>query len=157
MRVAIITESCFGNTAAVADALAGALRSAGHDVTAYAADDAPPDPEGELILLGAPTHNRGLPGAGSRSQAISKGGSGSAGAQEWIAASRPDACRRVVTFATRSPQRFAGSAAKAAAKAMRRRGWRAAEEGEAFIVTATADPLRDGELDRAADWARVLG
>lgn len=157
MKITVITESCFGNTATVADALAGALRSAGHDVTAYAADDAPLDPEGELILLGAPTHNRGLPGAGSRSQAVSKGGSGSAGVQEWIAASRPDATRRVITFTTRSPQRFAGSAAKAAVKALRRRGWRAAEEGEAFIVTGTAGPLREGELDRAADWARVLG
>jgi hypothetical protein len=64
----------------------------------------------------------------------------------------------VVTFDTRVKVKLLpGSAAKAAAKALRARGFRRAEQGETFWVEDTDGPLKDGELARAEAWGHELG
>lgn len=155
MRVLLIVESCSGTTEAVARRVAEALRAAGAEVEHVAAADAPARPDADLVLLGAPTHNMGLPTPASRAQAAGKGAAAvPSGVREWIATA-DTAGVPVLTFATRFRSAFAGSASRAAAKQLRRRG-ADARQGADFVVTGVGGPLADGELERAAAWAAGL-
>ncbi len=49
-----------------------------------------------------------------------------------------------------------GYAAKSIAKALEKKGGRLVAQGEGFFVTDEQGPLKDGELERAADWASRL-
>jgi len=163
----IVYESCFGNTGIVAEQVAEGLRGAGvADVRLVLAHEAPETvPDGvTLVVVGAPTHNWGLPGEQTRGQAAQQGaGDASAagtglpsGVKEWIERVAPSgvAC---VTFDTSVKSWFAPStAAKAAAKALTRRGFRGAARGTSFYVTDTKGPLKDGEVDRARQWGAEL-
>lgn len=155
MRAIVVTESCFGNTSRVAEAIIEGLRSAGAEVVAFAAGSAPPRLSADLVLVGAPTHNMGLSNSASRSQAAQKGGSAPAtGVREWIG--NVDAVDgRVVAFSTTTGGMLAGSASKAIVKALKRRNIRA-ERGADFTVAGTPGPLADGELARAREWGRTL-
>ena len=88
MNVLIVTESCFGNTRIVAEAIATGLRSGGAAVTAVTVVDAATAPslDGvDLLLVGAPTHSMGLPSPATRGQAQAKGGRPpAAGVGEWL-------------------------------------------------------------------------
>lgn len=161
--VLVVVESSFGNTLAVAHAMASALHGppCGLDTTVTGPDAAPTvlDPTVDLLLVGAPTHAFSLPTARSRAEAVSKGAdpATSTGLREWIATLTPSAGLRVVTFDTSIPLRFApGCAAKTACKLLRKRGFPTAERGPSFHVTGTPGPLADGELARAAAWATQL-
>lgn len=158
MRVLVVQESMFGNTAAVARAIADALR-AHADVRVVDAKDAPPDPgpDVELLIVGAPTHGLTLPAAASRADAVRRGASAevaASGVREWLAALPTGRPRAVATFCTkvRRGGPFAGSAARAAARIARRGGHRVRGTAD-FFVAGTTGPLLPGELDRAAAWA----
>ncbi|HEX6336828.1 MAG TPA: flavodoxin domain-containing protein [Jiangellaceae bacterium] len=156
MKAVIVVETCFGNTSSVAEAITEGLRSAGADVEIMPADTAPSRLSADLMLVGAPTHNLGLPSADTRRQAVQKGAATlpAAGVKEWIAGVQT-LDGRVVTFSTTTGGRFAGSAGKAIVKALKQRRVRA-ERGEDFRVTGTPGPLVAGELDRAREWGRTL-
>ncbi len=49
-----------------------------------------------------------------------------------------------------------GYAAKSIAKALEKKGGMLIVPGEGFFVTGEQGPLKDGELERAADWASRL-
>lgn len=163
MTVLIVAESCFGNTRAVARSIAsGVAESLGEDsVTVTRPSEAPHelDPAVDLLLVGAPTHDYSLPKPRTRTQAAAKGATeqDDVGVQEWIAHLAPRADLRVVTFDTSLEMRFSlGSAAKSAFKALKKRGFRLAERGESFRVTAMPGPLADDEETRARTWGAQL-
>ncbi|MGW0432161.1 flavodoxin family protein [Micromonospora sp. NPDC003197] len=157
MRVLIVIESCFGNTSRVADAVAAGLRSKGADVTVVEAAVAPPLDGVDLLLVGSPTHNMGLPGPASRKQAATKGGHPAAtGVAEWLDTLPATLGGRAATFDTVTGTGFfSGSAAKGIQKRLRRHQVDVIAR-ESFVVTATEGPLADGELDRAERWAAAL-
>lgn len=160
MSALVVVESLFGNTDAVARAVAEGLRSAGDavgEVRVVRADEAPavlPD-DVSLLLVGGPTHTFSMTRDATRAEAVKKGGDADRqdrGIREWIADVTPRGEVRVVTFDTRVKVKLMpGSAAKVAAKALRERGF-AAERGETFWVEDTDGPLREGELERARAW-----
>lgn len=163
MSVLIVVESAFGNTLTVAQAVAAGLSEtdAAGPVTVVRPGEAPGEIPAEvrLLVVGAPTHEYSLPKEQTRQQAVKLGAAAgdSTGVREWIqrVAARPDL--RVATFDTSVRSRFSfGSASKAAAKAMTRRGFRGTERGPSFYVTGTVGPLADGEEQRAVDWGRHL-
>ena len=160
MSVLIIVESLFGNTLAVARAVAAGLTGRGADVTVLRCGEAPTHIPAEVSLLvaGAPTHNFHLPNRASRTQAAGRGAAQAdvVGLAEWIGTATPRPDLRVVTFDTTTGGAFAGSAARTAAKLLRRRGFSAPEQGPGFIVTSTPGPLRDGEEERAHVWGAGL-
>lgn len=160
MSVLIVVESCFGNTVAVARAIASGLAEDGGEVAVLACDEAPATiPAGvTLLLAGAPTHNLHLPTPSSRRQAVDKGAAeGRAeGLQEWITRATPRPDLPVITFDTTTGTAFTGSAAKAAQTLLRRRGFRSAERGPSFVVAGVPGPLKDGELARARRWGSEL-
>ncbi|MEW1952400.1 flavodoxin/nitric oxide synthase [Terrabacter sp. NPDC080008] len=162
MNVLIVHESLFGNTRHVAEAIAEGVREgrAPASVSLVHVDDAPTtigDDVG-LLLVGGPTHVFGMTRPGTREDAQTKGATPAReGVREWIEAVTPRKGLPVVTFDTRIHVRMMpGSAAAAAAKALRHRGFDRAERGETFWVKDTAGPVVDGELERARSWGATL-
>ena len=56
----------------------------------------------------------------------------------------------------RLPRLMTGSAARVIARTLQEKGVSLLLPPESFFVKGTEGPLRDGELDRAAAWARML-
>jgi flavodoxin len=155
MHAVVVIESCFGNTTKVAEAIIDGLRASGAEVHTYPAASAPRRLSADLLLVGAPTHNMGLPTSASRDQATKKGATApAAGVREWIE-SLEALDGRVVTFSTTTGGMLAGSAGKAIVKGLKRRRI-SAEHGADFTVNGTPGPMADGELDRARQWGRTL-
>lgn len=154
MYALVIVESCFGNTHAVAEALASGLTEAGADVALVVASQAPREPIADLVVVAAPTHNLGLPTAASRAKARENGGDvPETGVKEWLEGAKALKDVRLVAVDTAVAGMFSGSAAKAAVRLAKSRGWRA-ERSPSFTVVGQRGPLVDGELDRAKALGR---
>ncbi|GID93887.1 flavodoxin [Amorphoplanes digitatis] len=158
MNVLVVTETCFGNTARVADAIVAGLRSHGAVVTVADAASAPAVDHVDLLLVGAPTHSMGLPGPGTRRQAEAKGGNPPAiGVAEWLnALPGKQTCRGAAFDTVTGRGFFSGSAAKGIEKRLRRHGVDVVAR-ESFLVNAMEGPPADGELARAERWGASLG
>jgi hypothetical protein len=98
----------------------------------------------------------------TRAEALQRGathGTQDMGLREWL--DRLDAHHHealVATFDTRVQRvrRLPGSAAKAAAKRIRRLGFDPAASPESFYVLDVDGPLADSELERAEVWGRQV-
>jgi hypothetical protein len=162
MAALIVTESLFGNTLAIAQAIAaGIAEVSGPDaVRVLHASEAPSTlPAGlRLLVVGAPTHTLSLPNVGTRRDAVDRGGAaaGGIGVREWIELVAIPPGLPVATFDTSIHLRIQlGTAARAAAGALRGRG-ADTMVGPSFWVTGMEGPLADGELARATEWGREL-
>ena len=86
----VIVESYFGSTRTIAEAIAAGLSETGAQARVLDVDRAPDVLPADLdrLVLGAPTHNRGLPTAGTRATACKKQGAttSATGVREWLAA-----------------------------------------------------------------------
>ena len=155
MNVLIVVESAFGNTVAIAESVARGLRAGGATVTVVSSADAATTDGFDLIVVGAPTHNLGLPSTKSRLQATERGGvDASTGVREWLAG-LPRLNVRAAVFDTHLATAFAGSAAKGIARLLRsKRATIVAHEG--FIVAGSPPVLIEGELARAEAWGGSL-
>ena len=155
MTIVIIYDSIFGNTAAIAKAIAAALELKG-PVRLLSASEAKTVSleDTDLLVVGSPT--RGF----RPTPAI----------DEILAGLELPAGRtlRAAVFDTRldaaeihpAPLRWVvnagGYAAQRIAHALRERGFEVTGTEGDFVVTGTEGPLKPGELERAADWARTL-
>ena len=160
-RALIIVESCFGNTRAIADSVAAGLIEGGIEAQVVDVDGAPSALPADLALLvlGAPTHNRGLPTAATRAKACAQAGQGDAspGIGEWLETATIPVSTGVVAFDTVvSKSWLSGSAAKAIAKALRRHRGRETTSVGSFVVTASKGPLAAGQETDARSWGREL-
>ncbi|MEV3936786.1 flavodoxin domain-containing protein [Glycomyces sp. NPDC049804] len=160
MRAAVIYESMFGNTRAVAETLAEEL--ARHmEVELHEVGEAPASIDASigLVVLGAPTHGFTLSRPTSRQEAagmtpdrlVSPG----IGIREWLEAAEAAPGTRAVVFDTRISH-VPGWAARAAARRLRRSGFTIFARPASFKVEKTLGPLAPGELDRARSWATEL-
>ena len=165
MRALVVYESMFGSTEEVARSVAKGL-SGRMTVDVVNVDDAPEELEGvDLVVAGGPTHIHGLTGKRSRDAAEQQAKeplhSRKRGLREWLdglATASPGT--HAVTFDTRlgKPAWLTGSAARGAAKRLRRKGYRMSAAPESFFVAGKeAGDLRPGELDRARTWGESLG
>ena len=156
MRALVVVESWFGNTAQIAEAIADGLREPVAEVEVTTAASAPHEPVADLIVVAAPTHNLGLPSPASREKAREGGGTGEAtGVREWLDQASPSAAH-LTTVDTSVAGAFSGSAAKAAQKLARRKGWHA-DRGPSFLVSGTKGPLAADALETATALGRSLG
>ena len=161
MNTLVVHESMWGNTRAVAEAVAERL---GDDVTLMEVTEAPhrlPD-DLDLLVVGGPTHAFSMSRANTRRDARSKGAPEAhveRGIREWldeVVVTRPV---DVATFDTRvggAVSHLPGSAARAAGKQVRRHHLGRVVAEESFFVEDSDGPLSDGELDRAFAWADSL-
>jgi len=113
-------------------------------------------------VIGGPTHAFSMPRQGTREDAVRQGAkavSTATGIREWIEHLHTGPhSEKVATFDTRiaKVRHMPGSAAKAAAKGMRKHGYSTLVKPESFYVDDVAGPLLDGELERARAWGEKL-
>jgi flavodoxin len=142
----VVYESRYGNTLRIARAIAARLEAAGPvrvvdaaDPGAFALDGA------DLIVVGGPTEGHGV------SQTL----------RERLAAVPSDGLTGIMAapFDTRLdwPAFLAGSAAKGIAEALRQKGARLVATPESFLGSGMKEfRLRDGESERAGEWAGTI-
>jgi len=162
MAGVVVYESMFGCTRAVAEAVAAGMTSGGLPSVALAVDDERAGDDAlrraRLLVVGAPTHMRGLSTPASRALARTRGGAGGPGLHEWLDALPDLAGRPTAVFDTRSWSRFSGSAATRVEKLLLRRGAELVAPAQAFGVEggegrATISP---SQLDLARAWGASL-
>lgn len=162
MKALVVYESMFGNTEQVARAVATGLGKRLEVELVEVADAPEAIRDVDLVVVGGPTHAFSMTRQATRVDAVSQGashGTAEAGLREWLATLPAGSqSQPVATFDTRvdKVRHLPGSAAKAAAKAVRRRGYLPAARPESFYVTDVAGPLLEGELDRAEAWGEAL-
>jgi flavodoxin I len=144
MAALVVYESIHGNTEKIAQAVGKALGAKTKVLRAAEAD--PSQMKGvDLLVVGSPTYGgRPTPGA----QAFL--GKLSAGSLKGV---------RAAAFDTRTTMKFAkifGYAADKIAAALAAAGGTKAGTPQGFIVKGTKGPLADGELEKAAAWAKGL-
>lgn len=153
MNVTIVYDSVFGNTAAIAKAVADELSHA-HQVRLLTVAEAKDAGVGtaDLLIVGSPT--RGFRPTPAMAEFV---------------AGLPDAGgRRAAAFDTRialetihpAPLRWVvdagGYAAQRLGNELERRGYAVDTTTGAFLVSGTEGPLQAGEVDRARAWAAAL-
>jgi flavodoxin len=144
MNALVLYDSKFGNTEQVARTIAAVLAEDQQVQVCAVSDIRELPPDAELLVIGGPTHAHGL------SQPLKA-----------FLASLPSESlrgRSVATFDTRyrKPRWLTGSAAVTLAKRLGQSQARLVVEPTSFFVTAAEGPLADGELARAAAWARAI-
>lgn len=160
MKAVVVYESLWGNTAAVAAAIAEGLGE-GATALSTSAADAAALAGADLIVAGAPILGFSLPTEQMRANIAANPGPGAPkpnvsdpSMRSWTEA-LPAGTTRFATFETRiwwSP----GSAAKSIAEALSAKGYRPAAAPEKFMVKGKFGPLKAGELDRARAWGATL-
>lgn len=162
MRAVVVYESMFGNTRAVAEAIAIGLSTQGVDVEASEVGVTSPrlDPDVDLLVVGAPTHTFTLSRAETRSSAAEQATtalvSAGIGLREWLEDLTPRGPVAVASFDTHADKKVPGAASRAAQRRLRRAGYPPLVPAESFYVTGMHGPLAAGELDRARAWGERL-
>jgi hypothetical protein len=159
MKAVVVYESLWGNTAAIAAAIAEGI---GEGAEALATDAASPAliADADLIVAGSPLLGFALPTEEMRKSIGADTKAPPAdlahpSMRAWLDSVPATTTARCCGFETRiwwSP----GSAAKKISQTLASKGFRAAGKPEAFIVTGRYGPLKDGELDRARAWGAAL-
>lgn len=159
MKALVVYESMFGNTEAVARAVADRLSEA-FDVTLSDVRTMPPARDVDLLVVGAPTHAWGLSRPSTRVDAARQGtireGATEVGLREYLNLSPALTGVAAAAFDTRVDKAWAGSAARKAHRELRRLGCRTILPAKNFAVAGTTGPLVEGERERAARWAAEL-
>jgi len=165
MKAVVVYESLWGNTAAIARAVAEGIGPEARALsTAEASGAAIADVD--LIVAGAPLLAFRLPTEKMRNNLGANPGKAPTppdlshpSMRSWLDA-LPAGRGRSAAFETRmkwSP----GSATGAIARGLGRAGYRSVAKGRRFVVKGAYGPLRDGELERARLWgaelARAMG
>jgi hypothetical protein len=162
MRALVVYESMFGNTQAIASAVAEGL-SGRMDVDLVEVAEAPTAVDADLVVAGGPTHAFSMSRPNTRQSAAEQANgrelvSRGRGLREWLDAAGPGLRGTpVATFDTKINRRYLpGSAARAAQKRLRRFGSRIVSPAHNFAVEGTAGPLGRGEVARARQWGTEL-
>ncbi|RPF29140.1 flavodoxin family protein [Georgenia muralis] len=185
MEMTVVYETVYGTTREVAEAIADGARGAGATVTVRDIADGLAERAPDLLVVGGPTHVRGMSTAWSRGKAAEDAppagaheGGGAGGADAGVGddahgGGRDDADEatsqgvrewlahlgttggKAATFDTHLGNPLAGGAARPIARALRRHG-RDVIAREGFVLDGGKGPLRAGELDRARAWGAEL-
>ena len=144
MKALIIYDSMYGNTEKIAQAIGGAI--AGDAKVLRVGEVNPSELEAiDLLIVGSPTQG------GGPTQAI----------QDFLNKVPEPTLKgiRVAAFDTRFTSRWArifGFAAGRIARVLEGKGGNLVASPEGFFVTGTKGPLKEGELERAASWAKGI-
>ena len=176
MDVAVVYESMFGMTHDVADAVAEGVATAlpGARVVCLPVGDATSERLGtpDLLIVGGPTHMRGMSSSMSRKIAVSMEEKATRGEGEhqghglepdvegpglrtWFHGLPTVGENHFATaFDTRGDGGpVVGGAARGIQHRLERHGYRVVGKPEGFVVEGDAGQLRAGERDRARTWA----
>lgn len=171
MRAVVVYESMFGNTRAVAEAVASGIREAvvPADVTVVPVATAAPEmvEEADLVVVGGPTHAHSMSRASTRAAAPdyvrrSNGelrlddSAAGPGVREWFdGLGQSDSKAAAFDTRLKAPAAITGRASKRIGRELRHHGFDVVGEPESFFVDR-ANHLRPGELERARHWGSSL-
>jgi hypothetical protein len=160
MKAIVVYESHWGNTAAIARAIAEGFGPGARALTTDQASDAA-IADADLIVAGAPVIAFGLASDKARNSLVADSEKAPTppdlshpSMRSWLKA-LPAGRGRSAAFETRiwwSPRGATGTIGRGLEGA----GYRPVAKGRGFIVSGTYGPLRDGELDRARKWGAEL-
>ena len=162
MRALVVYESMFGNTQAVAEAVADGVSShMSVDVVEVSHAGPVVGPDVELLVVGGPTHAFGMSRPKTRSSAADQATDGlvstGIGLREWLEDFECSSTTVAAAFDTRVDKpRLPGTASHAAERRLRRRGCTIAARATSFLVDGMTGPLLAGEEDRARRWGESL-
>jgi flavodoxin len=160
MKALVVYDSVFGNTQKIAVAIAEAIRAAtggaGTDTEVEARRASETDPGQlrgvQLLVVGSPT--RAFRPTKAATAFLKNIASGSLeGVSVAAFDTRADVAEVNSRILTALVKLF-GYAAEPMARRLVSRGGRQVAEPAGFYVTGTEGPLKEGELERAAAWAR---
>jgi flavodoxin I len=146
MKAVIVYDSVYGNTEKIARAIAEAITPSGEVKILRAGEANPPELASiDLLIVGSPTH----------------GGRPTPAIQDFLNKLIQSSLKgiNVATFDTRSQAKLAkvfGNAAGRIAGNLKRKGGTLIASPEGFLVTGTKGPLKEGEPERAAAWAKGI-
>jgi flavorubredoxin len=160
MKSVVVYESHWGNTAAVARAIAEEI---GPEARALTTDEAVGTAiQGvDLLVAGAPVIAFSLPREIMTKQIATDDGGPAPGdlshplLRTWLEA-LPHGTGMAAAFETRVSGSPGGSTGAIESR-LKSAGYRRAVKGERFKVQGKYGPLKEGELDRARTWGRTLG
>ena len=144
MKTLVVYDSTYSNTEKIAKAIGAALTGDVKVLRAAEANAAELNSY-DLIVIGSPTYGgRPMPSVADFmnkiTESVIKG-------------------KKVAAFDTRIPTKIVkifGFAADRIAKNLKDKGANLVVPAEAFYVAGKEGPLKDGELERAAVWAKTL-
>lgn len=165
MKALVVYESVYGNTRAIAEAVAEGLGEAEVVAVNEAAGRAE---HAELLVVGGPTHMHGLATTRSRQMAVEAvhedggahvepGAGEEPGLRAWLRDLPDGRGVSAAAFDTRLDKApwLTGVASRGIAKRLQHRGYYVLAS-ESFLVEDSEGPLEDGELDRARKWGSEL-
>jgi hypothetical protein len=169
MRAVVVYESMFGDTRQIAEAIGDGL-GLEFEATVVAVNQVAAGQlvGTDLLVVGGPTHVRGLSRPKTRAGAVDQAaqpesgivlepGAAGPGLREWFS-TLTDPPARAAAFDTRvqmSPL-VTGRAAPKIARSLQRSGCQLVAEAESFLVTTKQPTLVAGERDRARAWGETL-
>ncbi len=162
IRALVVYESMWGNTEEIARAVAAGLAERA-DVQVVDVTEAPAAPgDVDLVVAGGPTHAFSMSRASTRADAVKQGAPSAVraiGLREWLThlpagADGPP----VATFDTRveKVRRLPGSAARSAARAVRRHGYRLAAPARASTSRTHLARCWTASSSGRREWGREL-
>lgn len=170
MKAVVVYESMYGNTHAIADAIARGIESAdGYEavvVESVARADQQLIAGADLVVVGGPTHAHGMTRPGTRKQAVRtvkpaagmklEPDAGGVGVRDWLDSLGPMETRGAA-FDTRmkGPALLTGRASTGIAKQLRDHRVTVVSKPESFLVDKSSQ-LVSGEIERARNWGRQL-
>jgi flavodoxin len=155
MKVVILYDSVFGNTERIAQAMGTALEPL-EEVTLLRVGDAQPEQlmQADLLIAGSPTRGfRPTPATNKLLESIP--GHGLKGVKVAAFDTRvlvSEINSRILPIMVR----LFGYAAEPIANKLRKKDGELVAPAEGFFVDGKEGPMKGGELERAADWARQL-
>jgi hypothetical protein len=170
MNMLVVYESMFGNTHAIANAIADGLRAAG-EVRVVPVSDATIEllDWADLVVAGGPTHAHGMTRSSTRKGAAEQAAkpdssvslepdAAGVGMREWVRAVGFHEGKLAAAFDTRvsGPALLTGRASGGIANGLKGQGFELTADPESFLVSRHNE-LVAGELERAQAWGAGLG
>jgi flavodoxin len=144
MKALIVYDSVYGNTEKIARAIAEFITPSYEVKVVQAGEANPSELESiDLLIVGSPTH----------------GGRPTPAVQDFLNKVPKLQGVNVAAFDTRIPSKLAkvfGNAAGRIAGNLKKKDGNLIASPEGFLVTGTKGPLKEGELERAADWTKGI-
>lgn len=175
MRVAVVYESLYGNTHEIAEVIAAGVAEAQPDaqvdLVRVGESGAERAAQADLLIVGGPTHMRGMTTGLSRKMGVSgeekkdpaerhelEPDAEGPGVRDWFhRLPKATGRRSAAAFDTRIGAKLAGGAAHGISRRLRSHGYEVITEPEGFLVQDNGEgPLKAGETDRARAWAADL-
>jgi len=146
MKALVVYDSVYGNTEEIAKAIAEALTPSGEVKLLRAGEVNPSELDSlDLLVVGAPT----------------QGGRATPAIREFLNQVSKPAIKgiNVAAFDTRFSTKLVGIFGYAAGRiagSLKKKGGTLIVPPEGFFVKGTEGPLKEGELERAAGWAKGI-